>query len=642
MTLSRRARSPKVRVNSATPNPIFRPLSIQRSAGGGQVDTATFFYDLGAAGERLMDGKVPTAHDQSVSVIDQQADTLDFDTDRPLFGGKISAQRLRLGPKPEQAIVVARLERFHFGTPLLGMPFQPPGNTVTKLYHTPFTFNPEVRGIVEANMSEADDPTFGFRLFLDPDSRRTEGASDTWAQSWSKWTLANAVYTLCWLLNGPEEYVSNPASVAELEAILGTDPELLKNHRIDYGLYLPEALDALLTPYEFGWYAKPTIFDEDGQVLPVLTFYKKNAGTQVDVKFQRPGDRLDLAEHNVSGFDLEVELSSTTNEVVARTSRRRREATIELYKTWAEVDDDIDIDELVEGGPEYEARPHVWRKWAANEDGSYTSLGRPEVPTPFNDLDLPIFDGVDAVYPRRRKLMPALTLQDGAPKGPGGVVVEWEREPGDWVRLPPNPEEVEGDWAYNVLEYELGIVFIGKLPPEPLHAQGAAARIRVTGTIEADKAYETVAAKVATSPLNDTHVLFLDLASDFHDTLRRGDSALNEISTVDESDDKAALDAYAAVVKDRRDVARIVGQIVLEGADHPEYEIGQVVTKVAGREISLNARSAASPLAPLYPEIVAIRLDYQPKQLTTLFLGAPPGRLPPVQKRPPEPETEFV
>jgi hypothetical protein len=237
-----------------------------------------------------------------------------------------------------------------------------------------------------------------------------------------------------------------------------------------------------------------------------------------------------------------------------------------------------------------------------------------------------------------------LTTEQGSPVGPGGVLVEWEREPGVWAKIPPNPDGEGGqsDWGYDVLEYELGIVFTGDFPPEALHAQGAAARIRVTGTIEADTAYEGDAPQVATSPLADEHILFLDLSSDFHDTTRRPDSTLAGVSTVDESDDKDAIDAYAAVVKDRRDVARIVGQIVLEGADHTEYEIGHVVTKVAGREISLNLRSAASPLAPLYPEIVAIRLDYQPKQLTTLFLGAPPGGLPKIDKREPDPQTQLA
>lgn len=626
MAFSRAATRPKVFVFGEL-DANFKPIELSRSAGGARQDVCTFRYDLASAGKRLMDSLVPVDHDQRVELIASLGSQVDPGVDRPLFWGEVSRQLLSLGEAEESVTITARVERYHFGAPLVGIVVLLPPTGPEKNFHRPFILNPEVRGKIEPNQSTAFNSTYGYNYFFDPESDRTTAAGGIWSgQTRQAWTLIDAIGHLCWRLNSAEEHVRNPVR-SELEAVLGAgegddgyDTTLLKNHHLGDGLYLPDCLDQLLGPYDYAWYLEPTWIDDF--VVPRIRVFKLSGGDQVDVKLQRPGNVLDLDATAVKAFELDVDLAPIHNQITVRQSRRRREATFELFRAWPEEDDDLTADELALDQPAAKSKPRVWREWVLNEAGDYDAL-RPEIAGYF-DLTDPL--GTNFSYPRRRRFLPNLSIgPDGNPIGPGGVVVEWEKSPGVWERIPPEGE-ASGDWGYEILIYECGIRFVGARPPEALIARGADAKIRVTATVEADRAVQSTAGRQPDSPLGDTAELHLDLSRHYHD---KQVFSILVAEPADEADDSGAALSYALDVRDRRDVARIAGTITLEGADHDEtYQIGQVVRKVAGREINLNGRSASSTLAPLYPTIVGIRTRFEPVQETILVLGHPPQRNP--------------
>lgn len=87
-----------------------------------------------------------------------------------------------------------------------------------------------------------------------------------------------------------------------------------------------------------------------------------------------------------------------------------------------------------------------------------------------------------------------------------------------------------------------------------------------------------------------------------------------------EIDDTRELEAYLEHVRGWDDSAELAVSITLDAIDHHEYELGDLVTMVAGRNLSLDATSPnASPAR--YPQIVGVNFELQgATQKTELIL----------------------
>jgi hypothetical protein len=83
-----------------------------------------------------------------------------------------------------------------------------------------------------------------------------------------------------------------------------------------------------------------------------------------------------------------------------------------------------------------------------------------------------------------------------------------------------------------------------------------------------------------------------------------------------EIDDSKKLQDYLDVLRQTWDFPMVSGPLVLEGVDRTDYELGQGVTKIEGREVSLQDSNKKDALCPL---IAGIQYDLQ-RQSTTLTL----------------------
>jgi hypothetical protein len=89
-------------------------------------------------------------------------------------------------------------------------------------------------------------------------------------------------------------------------------------------------------------------------------------------------------------------------------------------------------------------------------------------------------------------------------------------------------------------------------------------------------------------------------------------------STADTQDDQAALDAYAVAMRNQNHFAEVDCEFRLPGW-HTYYQIGDVITKIAGREISLNAAPVGSTVQR-YVQIVERRFEMGPEGPSTVLI----------------------
>ena len=231
------------------------PLTIERSTGGGRIDTIELEYDLAKRNERLVDVSAPIGYDREVEVveIDENGEIVQ------VHGwGKIGVQPSEIiggGSGRESVKFKVRMDHHLFGDQITDTEFHDvAANDVVVLDHD-IIFNPEIDEKMEPNRSDKKDDSAHDEayLFVDPESMRTTPAKTYQGQTASYWTIAEAVHRLIWTANPDETYISNPG-LSDIQADLGQVPDnLFRNHKLKAGMYLPKALDALLEPYGCGW-----------------------------------------------------------------------------------------------------------------------------------------------------------------------------------------------------------------------------------------------------------------------------------------------------------------------------------------------------------------------------------------------------
>ncbi len=612
--------SPDPSSNPTAANEVdwLRVIEVSLSAGGHKLDTCTLQVDVGeldryaqniTVGKTFQGRVIIWLPDDDGQVLDEFGN----EVGTMLFWGEIGEQAIKIMPEGEAQVLTARVEPRHFGDVVLGETLLNVGGMTTYVSNDrDLVINPKIDHKITGNRSQdVSGPTF---VFLDPESARTiysiaaNGGNDV-----DFWTMPQITHHLLYFWN-PETFIRNPTQAA-VAAAMGTGPAI-RAFKVKRGEYLPKTLDQLLGPHGYGWYLKR---NDDPTIRWQIAVFRYGEGPQTQIYLQSPGSILDVSKSTAPKIDVTYNLADLANRIEVRGALKQRQITIECVKGWATADDDIDADDLGKGKERYpdslyesdDTKRDVWRKWPANEGGDYTGFRTEITTTP----DLRSVFGLETL-PKRRKLHECLALDPDLVRR--HVYPEWFNPDADdgpgWEAFPEH-------WSWHVLQHEGGIYFNGATPPAELMDLGSDARVRLTGTMYGDSRVSATATRRATSPNAADVTLYLDCHDTFFDrqvqTTGTYASQLTSTNGYDEKDDTTAIQTFAEAGRDQEDSARISATFELHGI-HPEYQIGQLVTKIEGRNISLN-RNSTDQATARYLQIIGITHNDQ-EQKTALHV----------------------
>ena len=584
------------------------PLTIELGTGGDDLDRAAFQVSLGLTGQRIVDFQVDPKMNRQVEVyaIDEDGEYV------PLFWGEYDQQNLEIIRSGEYVVITASVQKHHFGTPLQGPEEYDKVTDENVIIEADLIFNPQIDDRIYDNRREDPNQTDQY-LFVDPRSRWTSTAKTYLNATAEAWTVETAAKTLARLANESESLIKNPSTytVVNLAAAI-------KNFTLRRGLYLNEAFDELLTPHGFSWYLQLEL-DSDGALEKKIHLISQGTGIEKQVYFQRPGEVLDLTKSNVPEVSLDTNISELANRVTVYGGFIKKEVTVEIFKCWHPDQDSLTPDEVQrkdEAGSQFELYPNVHRKWALGEGGDYIGL-RPEfgnAPT-----DLTFFDpqeGEEYVH-KRRRTEPLLTYDKELNRRPQ-YLEYFDNSLSAWQPVPP-------EWGYRVLDDEIGIYFTGNKPPAELWEQGADnvdnMRLRLTCVVACDKRISHTAERRPSSPNGRDIELTLD-ASDrfFKKTVHTSSSFYGDEQLLnDEVDSTTDIEEYAESLRDINDSANLQVYLNLFGIYH-SYQRGDLITKIDGRNISLN-RNSSDVATKKFLQVTRVVWDYQ-NQRTGLITAA--------------------
>jgi hypothetical protein len=328
---------------------------------------------------------------------------------------------------------------------------------------------------------------------------------------------------------------------------------------------------------------------------------------------QSSGSKLDMNRTNVESLSVTADVSSKAfNSVTVFGETIHYEVTVELVKAWPKALDNVSWSSLDKNEDGWLADPRlqdVWRKWVLNEAGDYNNL-RAEIRRPHD------FSAVFGPYLQRRRVFePCITLNpDGSPKGnAGGVYVEYY-VPGH-SDLAGNP--VDAQWLpidriaaesrqISILDKECGIHFGGQTIPVEIARHFAAAKVRVTATIQSDTRANVTVLPPA-SLLKTLKPYHFDVGRKFVIRKRHTSSRFHGVvANTSARDDTAPMTAFAAQLLDAWNTASIAGNATLTGVDFNYSRIiGQTLSGIDGRDVDFNV----APVGQLYPTVISCEID---------------------------------
>jgi hypothetical protein len=601
---------------------FLRPIEIRRTAGGKVLDFARFAYDLGRTGERLVDLQTPEEFVRIIEV--RTGDRRGRPRGRLLFWGELTKQSIQISRDGEEVIITGRVEPYHFGSPdtnaiCQGMEIYDPAineaGVVVK--HANIVFNPEVDGRIRPNMSTHlnEDEDFTYRLWLDPTQVETDEGIDynndgTAPESWTLKEVLRSIQGVC---NREQTWIEN--AVADSNQRINDagpiiDLQLSPNRR------LPEYLDAILDATGFGWCLDYTLDDSNPPESAVLIrLFDRTSGRERELPMQAPADDavLEPAESITDRPEAEWSIADLANEIVCQGSLFEREVTIELYRGWVPAKDALTAEELDNTDPAFnQANADVWRLWVGNEAGDWIGTRDTPALNPIPDTPLDLSSVFNDYIPRRRRIGDCLVMDVEGRRPP--FVEYWHEVDGEWKPVPR-------EWGYRVLQDQIGIQFTGSTPPVELVTIGDDAKIRITGTIQGDQRLSATASRIDTSPNYRRVILVLDLSTRYHDRRQQTTGDFASVLTAgvygsDTRQDFSALETEAARIRTIEQPADIKAELSLFGL-HYDYDIGELVTKISGRNISFK-RVSPDTRTNHYLQITGIIWQQQPEQRTIL------------------------
>jgi hypothetical protein len=613
----------------------LQPLKIESTIGAGNIDFAELQLD-----PKLMTTKIRNEFNPLADIgvrIDVVAVGAGSE-EACVHSGVISQVLPHWNSADETIRYVSRTERQLFGIPNSGMLAYWPNTSHTfLLLADPIVFNPEIDGRTRGNMHSRQDilgtvnggpGAFTMRrVFIDPEASRNAQERSVLGGAALEWKLSDAVLYLCQSLNKTQFFIKNP-TIDELVRQVDDARDLVRNIEIPFGAYLPEALDALLNPLGYYWFVERSSRTSRNIVIQ----QRGTGGKVVSLFHQKVGEKLDTNKTSVEALSLTFDADRLANTVYAYGSRQQLEITVELVKAWPEDLDGTRFRDLKRSRHHLneEETPDIvnaYRKWVLNETGAYINT-RTETRYRFHG-SLQTRAGARTLldsYPRPRPLLPTLTTEviDGvsAPIGRfSGIEVEYLGPPTPGVENETAEQrearwQPAGNWGIEILKSEGGIYISGEDAPVELVLRRSDAALRVTATIEMDFEPVGAANRVGASPQPYVVSEALDLDGQFHlrqlSSLSKYHGAGRDSTAVD---DRAAIQAYAEMLRERFDSVDVSGPVVIEGVDHHEYRVGLRVEGVRGKRRLFDNRT----YRPTIPMIAGVTLDIM-AQKTTLQL----------------------
>lgn len=591
------------------------PLRIERSAGGSRVNSMALQYLLAKDQEHVIDTLTPKSVNRQVEI--REVDAFG-DAKRVLAWGKLAAQPIQIG-ESESVSWAVRIDKHHFGVPLGPAPYWLSAGFLDSVedFDLPWVFNPEIDDQIKGNRSNMQSEDTAQRYaFFDAAVVDTSAGRVAHGQTVSKWRLFEAVHTLVWTLNPDETFIKNPTRAdCSIElAEVDSEHERLKNLTLPVNQYLPELLDQLLEPFGCTWTIDITIDPVTDLSVRRFRFFRRNVGTKRELFLQRPGEDLDPTKSTVPDLSLNFDIAKLANKIIGCTSLIQREATWPLYFGWPVSEDSLDRDVLETDSAAQKAHPHAGHKLVLNETGAWTGL-RPEIVGP---RSLRNVLGTFTLTARARKFKPCLSRVVSGETDKlesRGIWLEW-LDPADNTWKKPK-------WSFSVLQLECGI-WLETIPRElwdAIQDDPSTTGVRVTATLEGDTRTYAEVGPAADSPNADEIILRLNLGDKFHDRAVHSSSIFyTDRATADEASDQIAMQAYLAQVRGLEDAAELSCSAPLEGIDHPEYEIGDLITSVNGRNLKLSRNNPALFTTERFLQIVGINYELKDGQRMELLL----------------------
>jgi len=502
-------------------------------------------------------------------------------------------------------------------------------------------FNPMVDGVVRGN--KASNFASMDHVWIDWSIGDSQAAQVYVGQTVSEWTIPEALKRVCLVCNEPELYVRNP--VINEEDILWEGALALKNVVLATGYHLPYYLDALLHPNGYNWCVDPqtqetdVIGDDHSYEKPIIRIFRKgwSPDPPKELNFQASSSVLDLSKSNVNEYQIDRTITDAYNGVRVLGGPIKVELTLALYPGWQESEDNFTADELSKStGSQYAGHRTAHRLWIANEwagfDDSDTTNRVTEVPKfgLYFGYDMPDNAGIQqtvhgspSTIIRKRVLEPPLTYQGtGEDRIRRDVLLQFrDFQDGIWVEV---SSEI-GGWA--VLGDQIGIFFDDDKPPEVLMElwRKRNLRMRVTGTISSDmnlfNKFTEFPANLNLSATGKLRSLTINKEEEFRLWYVLGRNAPDPSLNTLPAASVLAADPAGAETHDDRQALVDFGQATLRNVKHAEYsanfnlpgwhteyKIGDLISKINGREIGLN--QSADPDDPRYMQITGIEWEH--------------------------------
>jgi hypothetical protein len=558
---------------------VYARMVVQ-SAGGSRLDFATLEYALTS---HLQNRTQPADFTRMVDVL------IPTPTNKiKLHRGDYVTETTRVDQSSESLTAQVQLRPYHFGDPCTGYTVWHEADGQEQRIEDDIVFNPMVDQRILFNKSSKLRSNVGgntINLWIHPEAADDAVGADYHLQTRQEWALKEAVMAICWELNQQQQFVDNPTQ-ADVDSALSSAPPV-RDLRIPLGVSLHQALDTLLIPNGYNWYVD---YKTDA-LKPQIKVFTIGSGTQKELKFQAVGSTLNLDNSNLNQFEVSNAIGDSFNRVIVLGDFERAEVTLDLYPAWPAADDSINPEDIAKDGPQYPGKETVWRLWIANEAGDLdpgiTRLGQlPAVPQ--------LQDVFSKYFPHRRVIEDPLTYWsendyggDNDRKQRFPIKLEYSTDAG-YTWQPEDPE-----WTVRLCPDQIGVLFDGNEIPTILYEAGDQARLRITGTVAGDARLKADVPKQSGAVNGRDFQQVLAVPDKFVKRWRQEYGLYASVLTdtgnpADERDDLAEARSYAELIRDRNHYADVTCEFRLPGW-HDEYKIGDLLTKIAGREISLNA-----------------------------------------------------
>jgi len=584
--------------------PLVYCTRVVQSASGSRLDFADLeFVVTGPLTNRTQ----PAEFSRMIDIIMPDADTTALST--RLLRGDYTRESASVTHDGESLSGQVQMRNYHFGNPLKYYDVFEVDELSTRI-HSDAVFNPRIDDRVLGNMSNKnreDDADLG-HLWAHPESISSTIGETYQDQTRSKWTLDEAVKSMCWLLNPDEQFVLNPESSSI--TLLAGAPELLAVS-VPLGSRLPQALDLLLIPLGYNWY-----LDYTG-LFPRITIFKIGTGTERELYFQSPGESLNLTDSNVNQFSTDNNIGDSFNQVTVYGSFEEAECTFTLYPGWDATHDEVAYSDLEKDGEEYSGKETVWRLFIANEAGDID----PETERLGQMPVVPDLTGIFELWvPHRRQLAEPLTYIAGTPSAATQLqvrrphVIEYSADAGvTWLAA-------DEKWTIKLCPDQIGILFDSKSIPEELYDAGENCRVRITGTVQGDSRINYTADRQNWAVNGRTVEQVILRPDKFEYRIRNSAGTFASVltGTADTKDDTTEIQAFAESLRDQNQYAEIDCEFRLPGW-HLQYQIGDLITKIAGREISLDGAPRSAP-ERRYVQVVERRFEMGPGGPSTVLI----------------------